>query len=65
MIGISHYILQRAEKSHCPQCGRTVDLLARADGNNKSPWFYICWFCRLVAEVGKGEVKREGVKREE
>lgn len=58
-MAISNYIIQRAEKSHCPNCGMTVDLLARRDSNNKVPWFYICWSCRLIAEVGRGEVIRE------
>ena len=55
----SNYIIQHAATSHCSNCQRTVDLLCREDGNLKSPWFYICWSCRLIAQVGKGEVRNE------
>lgn len=54
------YVIQKAEKSFCPKCNKSVDLLCRKDGDNENfPWFYICFDCKLVAEVGRGEVERE------
>jgi hypothetical protein len=53
-----HYVIQRDEKSFCPKCHKPVDLLCRTDGSIRAPWFYICWGCQFVAEVGKGEVLR-------
>ena len=56
----SPYILQRDEKTYCPKCGASVDMLCRNDGKHYGwPWFYICWQCKLVAHVGKGEVLRD------
>ena len=52
---ISKYIIQAAEKSFCPICHSTTTLLCRKDGNNKHPWFYICFVCKTVLQVGKGE----------
>jgi len=51
----SKYIVQRTEKSHCPKCGRYVWLLCREDRRIDEPWFYICFICEFVAEVGKDE----------
>jgi hypothetical protein len=55
------YVLQLDEKSFCPKCGKNVELLCESNSFKKTlgPWFYICFDCRLVAEVGKGEVPRE------
>lgn len=55
----SPYIIQKDEKSRCPNCSEYVDLLCREDGNNNFPWFYICFNCDQVFQVGKGEVRRE------
>ena len=60
----SNYIIQKAEKSHCPSCGKVVDLLCTNNDMLKAlkreHWFYICWNCKLVFELGKGRVEREG-----
>lgn len=56
----STYILQLDEKSFCPKCGKPVDLLATIELFHKKPWFYICWACHHVAQVGVGPVEREG-----
>lgn len=60
----SSYIIQRADKSICPHCHHHVDLLATDDDMLKAlkrskHWFYICWHCHIVTEIGCGEVKRE------
>jgi len=54
----SRYIVHRDEKSFCPKCGRAVSLLAHRDGSQRTPWFYICFVCELVAEVGRGECEK-------
>jgi uncharacterized protein with PIN domain len=59
----SNYIIQSAYKSHCPKCNKIVDLLCTDEDMlqalKRKHWFYICWHCRKVFELGKGEVKRE------
>lgn len=50
------YVLQKATKTHCRLCQRSVDLLAREDGSHPLGWFYICWHCRVIAQIGHGEV---------
>lgn len=54
----SKYIIQEALNTKCPTCQKPVDLLCMADGNNRRPWFYICWNCTFIAELGKGIVIR-------
>ena len=51
----SNYVLQSAEKSHCPKCGSEVDLLCEKDFDG--PAFYICFNCKVIGHVGKGPVK--------
>lgn len=61
----SNYLIQKASKSHCPQCHKMVDLLCTDDERDMlralkhNHWFYICWNCKKIYEVGKGEVYRE------
>lgn len=59
----SNYILQKTTKSFCPKCHKNVDLLCTDEemlpALKHNHWFYICWNCKLVAEVGKGEVFRD------
>lgn len=64
----SDYIIETEEKSFCPKCHQRVDLLApgvsyanRSNAPDKTPWFYICWACKFVAQVGVGPVGREDV----
>jgi len=57
----SNYVLQSAEKSHCPKCGSEVDLLCEKDFDG--PAFYICFNCKVIGHVGKGPVKMVGVKQ--
>lgn len=54
----STYVLQLDDSSFCPCCGKPVRLLCREDGKNGegAPWFYICFDCQEVAEVGEGKV---------
>lgn len=54
----SKYILQPAAKSYCPECQADLTLLCREDGNMKQPWFYICFICKIVTQVGTGPVLR-------
>jgi len=51
------YLVQKMEKSRCPDCGTPVDLLIRRDGGG--PIFYICFADRMVAQAGAGRVPRE------
>lgn len=59
----SNYILQKADKSHCPGCKKYVDLLCTdepmLEALKRKHWFYICWNCKRVFELGKGEVLHE------
>jgi len=55
MSRLYKYMRIKTEKSFCPHCSRNVELLC-SDAKN-SPMFYICWDCKLIAEVGIGEVK--------
>lgn len=62
----SRYILTKTEKSRCPHCNKHVDLLSTDEdilhGLKHSHWFYICWHCKRVYEIGRGEVKRDESK---
>lgn len=61
----SNYILQSSHKTYCPSCQKMVDLLcddlfAKSKARRLAkPWFYICWHCHKIYEVGKGEVRKE------
>jgi rRNA maturation endonuclease Nob1 len=63
----STYVVQRDEKSFCPKCGKSVDLLCNSSiepfiwpwDPEKRPWFYVCWACKHIAQVGVGPVERE------
>ena len=56
----SRYVLQHAEKSICPKCQKYLELLCHEwAGPRRERAFYICFDCRVVYEVGKGEVRRE------
>lgn len=59
----SRYLLQKANKSRCYHCHKHVDLLCTNEEILKAlkrwPWFYICWHCKKVFEIGRGEVKRD------
>jgi len=57
------FVIQKDDKSHCPQCLETVDLLIPIDILTRpyGPMFYICWKCKTVAQVGVGPVKRQGI----
>jgi hypothetical protein len=52
----SQYNIIRADCSRCPKCGCYIDLMF-SDTHNR-PWFYVCFPCRYVGEVGCGVVKR-------
>jgi hypothetical protein len=56
---LSTYVVQPDPKTKCPMCGRPVDMLCDHKGNVRKPWFYICWFCRNVVQLGVGPVTRE------
>ena len=53
------YILQVDEKTFCKYYGKSVELLCHAMAGRGSYMFYICFDCRKVFQVGKGEVPRE------
>ena len=57
----STFVLQIDEKSYCKYCGKNVELLCHdmITVHGTRPMFYICFDCRKVFEVGKGEVPRE------
>ena len=58
------YLIQEASESHCPAQAQfspasefhRLDLMASE--SMRGPKFYICWTCRKVYQVGKGEVQR-------
>jgi uncharacterized protein with PIN domain len=55
------YVMQMDEKSFCKYCGKSVELLC-PDVAKFTPirdkWFYICFDCRKVFQIGRGEVQR-------
>lgn len=57
-MSASNYVIQIADKSFCPTCTKNLHLLCRIDGTTRAPWFYICFDCKVVAEVGKGIVNQ-------
>lgn len=54
----SKYIIQKTQKSHCPECNQTVDLLAPINPRMRGAIFYICWNCKAIFQAGVGEVIR-------
>jgi hypothetical protein len=56
------YVIQSAgEKTTCGTCGKHVDMLCPKDLVSEvitQPWFYICWRCRSIGQIGVGPVKR-------
>ena len=56
----SRFVIQTTEKTFCPKCNGPLDLLCHEwAGPQRERAFYICWNCKLVHEVGKGEVRRD------
>lgn len=53
-----NWVIQNAPKTKCKECLNPVDLLCR-NGMKLTPAFYICWFCRSIAQVGYGPIKDE------
>lgn len=57
------YIMQKIDSSFCPKCGKKVFLLcpksAKDCGNKSLPWFYICFDCDKVSQIGVGPVELE------
>jgi hypothetical protein len=55
----SEYIIQNDEKSFCPKCAKPLDLLCERNPRIRlKDWFYICWDCKLIAQVGAGPAER-------
>lgn len=61
----SNYILQDRSTAHCPQCQRICHLLCHDRFSDskarrfRKPWFFICFTCKKIFEVGQGEVRYE------
>lgn len=55
-LKLSTYVVQNDENTKCPLCGQRVQLLCDRRGNLRKPWFYICWLCRNIVQVGVGPV---------
>ena len=53
---VSTYVVQQESTAICPMCGQRMYLLCDRKGNSKKPWFYICWTCRNIVQVGIGPV---------
>jgi len=59
------YVIQKDEHSLCKSCEGPMDLLCEKYPTVATsllfyrPWFYICWNCKLVSQVGTGPVQRE------
>ncbi|WP_157052520.1 hypothetical protein [Ornithinibacillus contaminans] len=49
------YIIQNTEKSFCPKCNKTVQIMFSE--KPKSPAFYICFDCKFVGQIGVGEIR--------
>lgn len=52
----SEYVIQKTEKSFCVNCRSNLHLLCHEDMKKGEPAFYICFTCKSVREVGKGEI---------
>jgi hypothetical protein len=59
MSRVSTYIVQAALNAKCPLCGQPVDMLCDHKGNIKKPWFFVCWTCRNITQIGVGPVTEE------
>ena len=55
----SKYILQKTDKSFCKYCNNKVSLLCHFSDMISFASFYICFKCKKVFEIGKGEVKKD------
>jgi hypothetical protein len=54
------YVVENCEKSFCDDCGQKVVLLCTKDYTQdiiQWPWFYICWACKKVSQIGRGPVE--------
>ena len=60
----SQYILQDESKTWCMRCDSRMHLLCHHDRVPSAvrPWFWICFNCKTVVEVGKGDVRYDGNK---
>jgi DNA-directed RNA polymerase subunit RPC12/RpoP len=59
----SNYVVQTTTKSKCLHCDKHVDLLCHEwAGPKRERAFYICFECKRIYEVGRGEVRREKVE---
>jgi hypothetical protein len=56
---LSTYVVQPSPDSRCPMCNQYLQLLCDRKGNIRKPWFYICWSCRNITQVGIGPVEEE------
>lgn len=54
----SKYVIQKEEKSFCPDCEGKVSLLTPRFPKPRDVMFYICFRCSRVAEVGRGPVPK-------
>jgi hypothetical protein len=54
----SKYVLTKTDKSYCSTCHKGLLTLLSCD-TNRGPWFYICFACEKVTQVGKGPVLSE------
>lgn len=52
------YTLIKTEKSYCPQCKQSVNLLC---DNPNAPSLYICFPCEWVEQIGVGPVMNESL----
>ena len=55
-VSLSRYVTQLVAKTRCSKCEQPVTMLCREDGDVDWPWFYICFPCTIITEVGVGQV---------
>jgi hypothetical protein len=61
MMAKSPYVVQPDGHTMCPSCHKHVDLLCEEFPPRRlRPWFYICWNCKTIVQLGVGPVRREG-----
>lgn len=53
----SNYVQLRADKSICYACKEHLTLIQHKEFKKTAAMFYICWNCKKILEVGKGEVR--------
>lgn len=53
---MNKYELLKTEKSYCPSCNQSLELLLHNEDTSQ-PAFYICFPCHYIGQIGVGPVQ--------